>query len=117
MSCITELLDYFLDFENVTDEDHVNVVYLDWQDITDTIPNGRLLANTKAAEIDKQVAKLVESFLRGRGPRVTIRDSYSIQPEPMGHSIKLYLQLYCGTVWRQWTFRLAVLIPPEFSTS
>ena len=78
MSCLTQLLEYFLDLEDALDEGHcVDAVYLDCRKAFDTVPHKRLLAKLKQAGIE-EVGLWIKNFLKDREQRVAIRGTFSI---------------------------------------
>ena len=78
MSCLTQLLEYFMDLENALDEgDGVDVIYLDCRKAFDTVPHKRLLVKLKQAGIEGQVGLWIQNFLTDRQQRVAIRGTYS----------------------------------------
>ena len=56
MSCLTQLLEYFLDLKDALDEGHcVDAVYLDCRKAFDTVPHKRLLTKLKQVGIKGEV--------------------------------------------------------------
>ena len=77
-SCLTQLLEYFADVEEILDDgDSVDAVYLDCRKAFDTVPHNHLLVKLEAAGIRGSVKTWIMRFLENREQRVTIRDSHS----------------------------------------
>ena len=78
MSCLTQLLEYFADVEDILDEGHcADVIYLDCKKAFDTVPHAHLLVKVEGAGIVGGVKRWIANFLENREQRVAIHDSYS----------------------------------------
>ncbi|CAL4249629.1 unnamed protein product [Meganyctiphanes norvegica] len=73
-SCLTQLLEYFLEVHDILDEhDPVDAIYLDCKKAFDTVPHRRLLAKLQAYGITGKVLKWIECFLSDRSQRVIVK--------------------------------------------
>ena len=73
-SCLTHLLEYFLEIHDAFDNsDPVDVIYMDCKKAFDTVPHRRLLAKLEAYGIRGNLLKWMEAFLTGRSQRVVIK--------------------------------------------
>ena len=78
MPCLTQLLEYFCDIENLLDEGNsIDVVYLDCRKAFDTVPHTHLIAKVEAAGIVGDVKNWIQSFLKDREQRVVIKSGQS----------------------------------------
>ena len=78
MSCLTQLLEYFSDIEDMIDDGNcVDVIYIDCRKAFDTVPHNHLLAKIENAGIGGNVKKWIQSFLENREQRVVINNNYS----------------------------------------
>ncbi|CAL4084830.1 unnamed protein product, partial [Meganyctiphanes norvegica] len=77
-SCLTQLLEYFLEVHNILDKhDPVDVIYLDCKKAFDTVPHKRLLAKLQAYRITGKVLKRIECFLSDRSQQVIVKSILS----------------------------------------
>ena len=77
-SCLTQLLEYFLEIHEIIDErDPVDAIYLDCQKAFDTVPLKRLLAKLEAYGITGKILNWIKSFLLGRTQRVVVKGEMS----------------------------------------
>ena len=73
-SCLTQLLEYFLEIHNMIDKkDPVDAIYLDCQKAFDTVPPKRLLLKLEAYGITGKLLNWIKDFLQGRTQRVVVR--------------------------------------------
>ena len=77
-SCLTQLLEYFLEIHEIIDErDPVDAIYLDCQKAFDTVPLKRLLVKLEAYGITGKILNWIKSFLLGRTQRVVVKGEMS----------------------------------------
>ena len=73
-SCLTQLLEYFLEIHDHLDEsDPVDAIYLDCAKAFDTVPHRRLLVKLKAYGITGKLLSWIKGFLSGRTQRVSVK--------------------------------------------
>ena len=73
-SCLTQLLEYFLEVHDSLDAlDPVDAIYLDCQKAFDTVPHKRLLGKLEAYGISGKVLAWIKSFLTGRTQCVVVK--------------------------------------------
>ena len=78
MSCLTQLLEYLNDVENMVDEgDCIDAIYLDCCKAFDTVPYKHLIAKLKDAGVKGQVLTWITNFLVNRKQRVVISGNHS----------------------------------------
>ena len=77
-SCLTQLLEYFGDIENMLDEGRsVDAVYLDCRKAFDTVPHKLLIDKVETAGIGGDVKNWIGNFLEDREQRVVIKNCHS----------------------------------------
>ena len=75
-SCLTQLLEYFLEVHDMLDEPGtkgVDAIYLDCKKAFDTVPHKRLMAKLEAYGISGKILRWIKSFLTDRSQKVCIK--------------------------------------------
>ena len=77
-SCLTQLLEYFLELENEYDSrNKIDAIYLDCKKAFDSVPHERLKQKLKAAGIGGRLLQWISSFLEDRRQRVSVKGALS----------------------------------------
>ena len=75
-SCLTQLLEYFLEVHEMLEEesvDGVDAIYLDCKKAFDTVPHKRLIRKLEAYGVSGKVLRWIKNFLANRSQRVCIK--------------------------------------------
>ena len=75
-SCLTQLLEYFLEIHERLDDqavDGVDAIYLDCRKAFDTVPHRRLIAKLEAYGISGKILRWIKNLLTDRKQRVSIK--------------------------------------------
>ena len=84
-SCLTQLLEYFLEIHDYLDDDSavgVDAIYLDCRKAFDTVPHKRLIKKLEAYGFSGKVLRWISNFLTNRVQRVSIKGVLS-EPLPV----------------------------------